>query len=62
MLTVIISKDLVEKGLNAGKMVKESAKLIQGGGGGQPYFATAGGRNKDGLREAVDKILELSEI
>ena len=62
MLTVIISKDLVEKGLDAGKMVKESAKLIQGGGGGQSYFATAGGRNKDGLREAVDKILELSEI
>ena len=42
MLTVMISEDLVKAGQNAGKLVREAAKLIQGGGGGQPHFATAG--------------------
>ena len=58
MLTVMISDDLVKSGLNAGQLVREAAKLIQGGGGGQPHFATAGGKNIDGLSAAVDKIIE----
>lgn len=60
MLTVMISDNLVEGGLNAGKLVKEAARLIQGGGGGQAHFATAGGKNKDGLSTAVAKIIELA--
>ncbi|MBU3857426.1 MAG: alanine--tRNA ligase [Candidatus Phocaeicola excrementipullorum] len=60
MLTVMISDDLVKNGLNAGQLVREAAKLIQGGGGGQPHFATAGGKNPDGLSAAVDKIIELA--
>ena len=60
MLTVSVSEDLVASGINAGKLVREAAKLIQGGGGGQPHFATAGGKNPDGLSVAVDKLLELA--
>ena len=60
MLTVMISEDLVKAGQNAGKLVREAAKLIQGGGGGQPHFATAGGKNPDGLNAAVDKVIELA--
>lgn len=62
-LTVMISDDLVEShSLNAGQMIREAAKLIQGGGGGQPHFATAGGKNTDGLSAAVDKIVELANL
>jgi alanyl-tRNA synthetase len=62
-LTVIISDNLVkDNSLNAGKMIREAAKLIQGGGGGQPHFATAGGKNVDGLGEAVNKLIELANI
>ena len=43
-------------------MIREAAKLIQGGGGGQPHFATAGGKNVDGLGEAVNKLIELANI
>ena len=60
MLTVTMSEDQVKGGLNAGKLVREAAKLIQGGGGGQPHFATAGGKNADGLIAAVDKVVELA--
>lgn len=60
MLTVIMSDDQVKAGLNAGQLVREAAKLIQGGGGGQPHFATAGGKNADGLSAAIDKVLELA--
>ena len=60
MLTVMLGEDLVKAGMNAGAMVREAAKLIQGGGGGQPHFATAGGKNADGLNAAVDKLLELA--
>ncbi|MFA6701956.1 MAG: alanine--tRNA ligase [Dysgonamonadaceae bacterium] len=56
-LTVMLSADLVERGMNAGNMVREAAKFIQGGGGGQPHFATAGGKNSDGLNQAIDSIL-----
>ena len=62
-LSVMISKDLIaDHGLNAGQMVREAAKLIQGGGGGQPHFATAGGKNPDGLSAAVDKVIELAQL
>lgn len=62
-LSVMISDDLVkDHNLNAGKMVREAARLIQGGGGGQPHFATAGGKNTDGLSAAVDKVVELAAL
>ena len=62
-LTVMISDNLVkDHGLNASKMIREAAKLIQGGGGGQPHFATAGGKNVDGLGEAVNKLIEFANI
>ncbi|MCM1077944.1 MAG: alanine--tRNA ligase [Bacteroidales bacterium] len=58
-LNIMLSDDMVAAGLNAGKLVREAAKLIQGGGGGQPHFAQAGGKNADGLHEACNKVLEL---
>jgi len=62
-LTIMMSDDMVsDHQLNAGQMVREAAKLIQGGGGGQPHFAQAGGKNADGLSAAVDKVLELAKL
>ena len=58
MLTVILTDDLVKRGLHAGKMVREAAKLIQGGGGGQPHFATAGGKDAANLKAAIEKVVE----
>ena len=63
MLSIMLSDDLVkDHGLNAGQMVREAAKLIQGGGGGQPHYAQAGGKNADGLSAAVDKVVELANL
>ena len=63
MLSVVLSDDMVtEHNLNAGQMVREAAKLMQGGGGGQPHYATAGGKNKDGLTAAVEKVIQLAEL
>ncbi len=59
MLTISLSDDLVKDGKNAGQIIREAAKLIQGGGGGQPGFAQAGGKNVGGLDAAFDKIIEL---
>ena len=62
-LSIMMSDDMVsDHGLNAGQMVREAAKLIQGGGGGQPHFAQAGGKSVDGLSAAVDKVLELANL
>ncbi len=62
-LSIMMSDDMVsEHGLNAGQMVREAAKLIQGGGGGQPHFAQAGGKSVDGLSAAVDKVIELANL
>jgi len=56
MLTVIISDDLIkERGLDASKIIRELATEIQGGGGGQPFYATAGGKNVDGIDSALEK-------
>lgn len=57
-LTLMLSRDLVEsKGWNASNILRSAAKHIQGGGGGQPHFATAGGKRVEGLDEAVQQIL-----
>ena len=62
-LTIMMSDDLVsDHQLNAGQMVREAAKLIQGGGGGQPHFAQAGGKSADGLSAAVDKVIQLANL
>ena len=63
MLSVMLSDDMVSShDLNAGKMVREAARLIQGGGGGQPHYAQAGGKNLDGISAAVDKVIELTNL
>ena len=62
-LNVMLSDDMVkDHGLNAGQLVREAAKLMQGGGGGQPHFASAGGKNVDGLSAAMDKVIELANL
>ena len=58
-LTVMLGEEIAACGVNAGAVVREAAKLMQGGGGGQPFFATAGGKNPDGLQAAMDKAVEL---
>ena len=56
-IAVFLSQPLVEAGLNAGAIIKSAAKHIQGGGGGQPWMATAGGRDVNGLNAAMDELL-----
>ena len=59
MLAVMLGDEIVAKGVDAGAVVREAAKLINGGGGGQKFFATAGGKNPDGLQAAIDKAVEI---
>ena len=58
-LTVMLGDGITAQGVNAGAVVREAAKLMQGGGGGQAFFATAGGKQADGLQAAIDKAVEL---
>ena len=58
-IAVFLSQPLVDEGKNAGMMIKSAAKNIQGGGGGQPWFATAGGRDVNGLQTAMSELLEI---
>jgi alanyl-tRNA synthetase len=57
MIAVVLSPSMVEAGKNAGQIIKSAAKNIQGGGGGQPWMATAGGRNVEGLSAALEEML-----
>ena len=59
MLAVMLGDEIVAKGVDAGAVGREAAKLMQGGGGGQKFFATAGGKNPDGLQAAIDKAVEI---
>ena len=59
LLAVMLGDEIVAKGVDAGAVVREAAKLINGGGGGQKFFATAGGKNPDGLQAAIDKAVEI---
>ena len=59
LLTAAASDSVVATGVNIGKNIREAAKLIQGGGGGQPHFATAGGKNTEGIHAAVEKLIEI---
>ncbi len=61
-LTVMLSKDLVESGMDAAKLVRNAAGLIQGGGGGQPHFATAGGKKSEGIHAAIEQILKEADL
>ena len=56
MITIALSDELVQEGYNASQIVREAAKAIKGGGGGQPFFAQAGGKDADGLSQAGDII------
>ena len=58
LLTLMLTEDLVKDGLNASAIVREAAKAIKGGGGGQPGFAQAGGKDKDGLEQAFQSMYD----
>ncbi len=59
-LALMYTEDLLTHGKNASRDIREAAKLINGGGGGQNFFATAGGKNKEGIKLAVDKLIEIA--
>ena len=61
MLTVMLSDDLVNNGMNANEIIRKMASAIKGGGGGQPFYATAGGKDLNGLEEALNIGVEFVE-
>jgi alanyl-tRNA synthetase len=62
-ISIMISDNLVkDRKLNAGQIIRDIAKEIDGGGGGQPFYATAGGKNKDGLPKAIEKVKQLIQL
>lgn len=59
----MLSDDMVkDHAMNAGKIIREAAKLIKGGGGGQPHYAQAGGKDATNINAAVEKVIELAEL
>ena len=58
-LSIMLSDDMVAMGADAGATVREAAKLMNGGGGGQKHYATAGGKNVDGVQAAMEKAVEM---
>ena len=63
LLSIMLSDDMMKDyELNAGKIIREAAKLIKGGGGGQPHYAQAGGKDVEGVTAAVDKAIELANL
>ena len=58
-LTIMLGDNIVARGANAGKIIREAARLIEGGGGGQPFFATAGGKKPQGIEESIIKARDL---
>ena len=58
-LSIMLGDDIVAKGVDAGAVVREAAKVMNGGGGGQKFFATAGGKNPDALQAAIEKAVEI---
>ncbi len=58
-LTIMLGDEIVAKGVDAGAVVREAAKVMNGGGGGQKFFATAGGKNPDALQAAIEKAVEI---
>ena len=63
LLSVMLSDDMVkDHAMNAGKIIREAAKLIKGGGGGQPHYAQAGGKDAANINAAVEKVIELAEL
>ncbi len=59
LISVMLDNKLVENGMNANQIIKEASKEIQGGGGGQAFYATAGGKNPDGISNAISKCVEM---
>ena len=58
-LTIMLGDDIVASGVDAGAVVREAAKAIEGGGGGQKFFATAGGKKPEGMQKAIDTAVEI---
>jgi alanyl-tRNA synthetase len=58
-ITLFLSQPMVDSGFDASKMIREAAREINGGGGGQAYLATAGGKNPNGISAAIEKLVKM---